>query len=126
MRRSGKQALKVMFAVFLIAFGIVPAHAATIVCAGTVAVLAYHSDGYVMLRLSSMNTEVIVCSLNQTWNFGGFLTSPAACKTMHASFLAARLSGTPVNSVYFDAPVVPASCTGFTYMEYVSVRYFWQ
>jgi hypothetical protein len=126
MRRMGERALRGCLVVLLTALGLVPAHAATIVCGGTVASLAYHSDGVVLLQLSSMNTVVQVCSVNTTWNVAGFSTSPAACKTMHASFLAARLSGTPVNDLYFDAPSVPASCAGFSYMGYVSVRFFTQ
>ncbi len=48
-----------------------------------------------MLRLSSMNTSVFICSPDVEWTpaGAGYTTSVAACKALYATFLAARVSG---------------------------------
>jgi hypothetical protein len=60
MRSTGAYASRTILAAFLVAFA-TPALAATVVCAGNVALLGYHANGHVMLQLSSMNT----------WTFAG-------------------------------------------------------
>jgi len=89
------------------------------VCPGTVAELSYTLEGgsydpIVLLRLSSMNAPVKVCSLSQNWTIGVFVTTPTACQLLYGTMLAARLSGTPLNDAYFDfLGSSPSTCTGW-------------
>jgi hypothetical protein len=116
---------RVILAALLGAFVSTPVSAATVVCGGTVSRLLYEASGNVMLQLSNMNTWVLICSLDSNWNIApGFVTTPATCKTMYASFLAAKLSGTPVNDVYFDGPSVPASCAAWAPWTYANIRHY--
>lgn len=103
------------------------ANAGNVVCNGLVEALAYHQPGNLMLRLSSMNLPVFICSTDVVWSPAGSLagsTSPAARKTLYATFLAAKLARTPINNLYLDGDQVPASCTAFEAWATVNVRYF--
>ena len=104
------------------------AHGGTVVCSGTVEQLAYHQPGRLRVRLSSMNVPVFICSAESDWQPAGSLsgsTSPAACKTLYATLLAARLTRGTINSMYFDGDDVPASCNAFSgFWLGVNVRYF--
>jgi hypothetical protein len=106
-----------------------PAFAGTLTCAGTVEKVAYHSDvgpGRLMLKLSSMNTPVFICSPDAEWVVSGtpYKTPPATCKAMYATFLAARMSGAVINYVHFDGDAVPPSCDAWGNWQYANVRYF--
>src|SRR5688572_10815423 len=101
MRSTEKHTSSVLLALLLATFGSAPAFGATVVCAGTVSQLMYE-NGYVMLKLSSMNTPALICSLDANFEVAaGYVTSPAACKTMYAALLTAKLSSTPLSNVYF-------------------------
>ena len=103
------------------------ARAATVVCGGTVETLAYHQPGLLMLRLSNMNVPVFICSADEDWSPAGSLagvTSPATCRTLYASFLAAKLARTTINNLYLDGDLVPGSCGGFSSWARVNLRYF--
>jgi hypothetical protein len=102
------------------------APAATVVCEGTVEQVAFHANGNLMLRLSSMNTPVFFCSPDADWNVAGAgnVTAPGSCKAMYATFLAARLSRTPIAGIYFDGDAVPASCTSWPGWTRANIRYF--
>ena len=101
-------------------------HAATVVCDGTVEQLAFHANGQLMLRLSSMNAPVFFCSPDSDWVVAGagYVTAPGSCKTMYATFLSARLTGKPIAGIYFDGNEVPASCTGWPAWTRANIRYF--
>jgi hypothetical protein len=112
-----------LLAAFLFLWGSTPAFAGTVTCSGTVAYLGYHANGTVLMRLSSMNTWVMVCSLDASWDVApGFVTTPASCKTIYATLLIARLSGNPVNDVYFDGPSVPAACNSWQTWTSANIR----
>jgi len=102
------------------------AHGGTVVCSGTVEQLAYHQPGRLMIRLSSMNVPVFICSADHDWEPAGSFssTSPAACKTLYATLLAARLTRGTIGSMYFDGDEGPASCGAFSRWTSVNVRYF--
>ena len=103
------------------------AHSAAVVCEGTVATLSYHGPGVVYLQLSSMNTGVGICSVDTNWSPPGSqtgITTPAACKLMYASLLAAKMSGTVVRSVYFDSDTAPSTCTQFVAWSQANLRHF--
>ncbi|SNB46510.1 hypothetical protein SAMN06269301_1977 [Geobacter sp. DSM 9736] len=106
----------------------VPAsYAEAVVCGGTVQTLAYHQPGKLLLRLSSMNTPVYICSTDADWVVPGSLagsTSPAACKAIYATLLAAKTSGAPIPDMYFDGDQLPANCISFAPWSEANVRYF--
>jgi hypothetical protein len=104
----------------------VSALAGTLVCGGTVVTLSYHANGQFMIRLSDMNVPVFFCTPDSTWSLpaaAGVSTPPEACKAMYATFLAARLSGTPVNNMYFDGDV-PASCNAWPAWTSANIRHY--
>lgn len=100
--------------------------AATVICTGTVAELAFHANGRLMVRLSSMNTPVFICSPDQIWTVPGtpYTTSPATCNTLYSTFLAARVSGIEIRSMYFDGDEVPATCNSWASWGSANVRFF--
>lgn len=103
------------------------ANSATVVCNGTVDQLAYHQPGQLMLRLSSMNVPIFICSTEADWNVPGSLsgtTTTSACKTIYATLLSARLTHNQISSMYFDGDDVPAACNAFSVWTKVNVRYF--
>jgi len=117
-----------VFTVVFAAASAVPAvaGAGTATCMGTVDQLAFHAPGRLMLRLSSMNTPVFICSVDALWTPAGseYNTTPATCKTLYATFLAAKLARDVVNYVHFDGNEVPTSCNGWAVWANANVRYF--
>lgn len=109
-------------------FGIIlNGYAATVVCGGTIAELAYHQPGQLMIKLSSMNTRVFFCSTDSVWSVSGSIsgtTSPEACKALYASFLTIKASGTTIASMYFDGDQVPTTCNSFPEWSGASIRFF--
>ena len=100
--------------------------AAELWCSGTVENVGFHSPGRLMLKLSTMNTPVFICSTDETWapaGANGYSTTPAACKTLYATLLAARTSGTALQTVLFDGGQVPAACNGWANWANANVRY---
>lgn len=103
------------------------AHAANVICEGTVDILAYHQPGNLMLKLSGMNVPVFICSTDVDWVVPGSLsgnTSPNACKALYATFLTAKVTGAVIHNMYFDGDQVPASCNSFANWTQVNVRYY--
>lgn len=115
-------------AVLAIATAALAAHsnAATIVCTGTVDQLVYYNPGMIMVRLSSMNTAVFVCSTEATFTApnAGYSTSPQACKVMYAGLLTAKTANTPIAAMYFDAASVPSSCGSWPEWANAQVRLY--
>jgi len=117
---------KAAFAALAILFAF-PAFSASLVCSGTVAELWYHQPGAVMVKLSSMNTAVVVCDLNTDWLVPGSLsgtTTPGVCKLIYGALLAANRSGAVVQSMIFDADTLPASCNSFAFFAKTNLRFF--
>jgi hypothetical protein len=109
--------------------GLSPAVAAQLVCSGQIAQLTYHSPDRFMIRLSSMNNEVFFCNTSSTWTVSGttYTTSAETCRAMVALFMAAKLTGQAVTSMYFDGDQVPSTCSSWAAWSYANVRYFqWQ
>lgn len=100
--------------------------AGTIVCSGTVDQLSYHASNQVLVKLSSMNKAAMVCNTDAVWQVPGtsYQTSPGACKTLYSTFLTARTTGEPLQSVYFDGDQVPATCDSWESWRRVNIRYF--
>jgi hypothetical protein len=102
------------------------AASAELVCGGTVDVLAYHANNKLMLKLSNMNVPVFFCSPDSEWVVAGtpYKTGPQTCQTLYSTFLAAKLAGKSLSSVYFDGEQVPASCNSWGNWSVANIRYF--
>lgn len=98
----------------------------TVVCTGTVDALAYHAGEGLMLRLSSMNTPVFICSPDSTWSVSGTLytTPPQSCKALYASFLTAKVTRASLPAVYFDGDEVPTACNTWASWSRANIRFF--
>ncbi|MFN3900694.1 MAG: hypothetical protein ACK4GU_11535 [Alishewanella aestuarii] len=101
-------------------------YANTVVCEGEIEILAYHANNNLMLKLSSMNVPVFFCSPDANWTVAGtdYQTGPNSCQTMYSTFLAAKLAGKRLASVYFDGDQVPDSCNGWGNWQKANIRYF--
>ncbi len=112
----------VMFFMFLSFF----TNAETISCGGKITVLAYHSPDKFMLQLSSMNAPVFFCSPQNNWSVPGtqYTTGPETCKALYSTFLAAKVSGQTIESMYFDGDDVPKSCNSWVQWSNANIRYF--
>lgn len=122
-----KTSLKHVLSLALIATVAFNAQAGTVVCSGTVAQLVYNQPGLLSLKLSSMNVPVFICMMDGDWSVPGSLagvTSPAACKVLYGTLLSAKLTGTTINSMYFDGNQVPTACNSFPNDVQVNVRHF--
>jgi len=99
--------------------------AGTVVCSGTVVVLAYHANNNLMVRLSSMNAPVFFCNPDSNWTVTGtgYTTGPQTCKALYAIFLAAKLTGASFSAVYFDGDSVPAACNAWGPWLSANIRY---
>jgi hypothetical protein len=110
------------------ALAVVPAQAGagTLACVGTVENVSFHSPGRYMLKLSSMNVPVFFCSPDLEWVVPGtgYTTTPANCRMLYATFLAAKLAGGTLNYVHFDGDQVPASCDAWPNWSIANIRYF--
>ncbi len=99
---------------------------AELVCSGTVEEVSYHANDQMMVRLSGMNLAVFVCNTETTWTVTGtgYTTGPKTCAAMYSTFLAAKLSGKPINSVYFDGADVPTTCNGWGSWKNANIRHY--
>ena len=102
------------------------AMAGTVVCSGTVEALSYHASGTFMIRLSSMNIPVFFCRPDSEFSVSGttYTTPPETCKTLYATFLAARESGRTISGMYFDGDDVPTTCDTWGPWKSANIRYF--
>tara|TARA_R110002072_G_scaffold33030_8_gene100244 strand:+ start:101 stop:472 length:372 start_codon:yes stop_codon:yes gene_type:complete len=117
---------KFFFTIFTLCIISINSVAATVVCSGTVDALAYHGNNKLMVKLSSMNAPVFFCSPEFEWAPTGttYKTGPETCKTLYSTFLAAKMSGKTINSMYFDGDQVPATCSSWGNWKQANIRYF--
>jgi hypothetical protein len=113
----------------IVAMMSVGAQAATIVCSGTIDTLQFDATstgGYLSIKLSSMNTSVYFCDPDGTFSAAGnsYSISATTCRTLYATFLAAKASGQPLTSVYFDGSAVPAVCDGWAQWQSANIRHY--
>jgi len=101
-------------------------YAGTVICSGTVDMLAYHAPDSMMVRLSSMNAPVTFCKPGQDFSVPGsnYVIDADTCKSIYSSFLSAKMSGKPIQTMYFDGDDVPASCDQWGSWKYAVIRYF--
>ena len=101
-------------------------HAASLPCEGTVEEVAYHANNRLMIRLSSMNTPVFICSPEYEWKVTGttYVTGPQTCKAMYSSFLTAKVTKAYVKKIWFDGDSVPTQCNAWEDWKNANVRYF--
>jgi hypothetical protein len=105
------------------------AWAGSVTCGGTVETLSFHANstgGFLMIRLSSMNVPVYFCDPENSWSApgSGYSISAAACKTLYATFLSAKVSGLPITNMYFDGDAAPSSCNSWATWQSANVRHY--
>jgi hypothetical protein len=68
---------------------------------------------------------VYFCDPTNPWSApGGYSISPEACRTLYATFLAAKVSGIPVTNMYFDGTRVPATCDTWLTWQSANIRHY--
>ncbi|MET1257411.1 hypothetical protein [Aliikangiella maris] len=79
-----------------------------------------------MLKLSSMNKAIFICSPNSEWNIpgGGYKTSAETCKSMLSMLMHAKSTKAEMGSVWLDGDDVPASCNAWGDWKSANVRFF--
>lgn len=115
-----------LFIYILIALQSCSAWAGSLTCGGEVETLGYHADNKLMLKLSSMNRPVMFCSPDSVWSVSGtpYKTGPQTCQTLYSTFLALKLSGKPIATMYFDGDDVPGSCTSWSEWSTANIRHY--
>ncbi len=93
----------------------------SIKCIGTVSVIGVHSTDRVILRLSSMNDVVQICSLSQTMGTA-FPVTVEQCKAAYSTFLTAYSLNTTM-TVWFDNVQTGTSCSTFSGWEVATARW---
>ncbi|MGP0171777.1 hypothetical protein ACSVIJ_07825 [Pseudomonas sp. NCHU5208] len=101
-------------------------YSASLVCSGKVEALSYHANNQFMIKLSSMNVPVFFCSPEREWVVAGtgYKTGAETCKAFYSTFLAARMSGEPINNLFFDGDQVPAACDAWSNWQSANIRHF--
>lgn len=90
-------------------------------CTGTVEILGLHSPNNVTLKLSGMNTLVVICDLGATK--GTVNPVPAAqCNATYSTLLSAYAMKKPLNIV-FDNAVTGTNCSTFAPWEVATARW---
>ena len=119
-----------VFVATLLALTGTAAQAGTVVCGGTIEVLNFDSTnaggGTLSIKLSTMNTTVYFCDTESAFTAPGnsYSIAPSTCRTMYATFLAAKASGQSLSNVYFDGSSVPTSCSGWTAWQAANIRHY--
>ncbi len=100
--------------------------AATIQCNGTVEKIGFHSSNRIMLKLSSMNTAVFICTPNAEWSVSGtsYTTSPEMCSSLLSMLMHAKATKANMGDVWFDGDDVPANCNAWEGWKTANIRYF--
>lgn len=114
--------LKQGFVVLVLSVGSAT-HAGSLFCTGTIIEMGVHTPGLLLVRLSSMNARVVMCSIDTAYSTQGgpSITAPT-CEGMYANLMAARASGQTVQ-LMMDGDAVPAQCSSFIEWTYVGLRY---
>lgn len=90
-------------------------------CTGTVETIGIHSPDKVILRLSGMNTSVVICNLNQTLGTV-YPVSPQQCKAAYATLLLISTLRKQT-TVWFDNTTTGTNCSNFAPWEMATARY---
>lgn len=100
-------------------------YAGTIQCSGKVAQIGMHANDKIMLRLTSMNRPVFICSMAERWEVDGtvYKTTVEMCKALYSMFLTAKTTGAEVGDVWMDGNDAN-SCSSFESWKKVNVRHF--
>ncbi|WP_083707598.1 hypothetical protein [Pseudoalteromonas sp. EB27] len=100
--------------------------AGTLTCAGKVEKVALHAPDKLMLKLTSMNQSVFICSPEYKWTVPGtsYTTSAETCKVMISMLMHAKSTQADMGNVWFDGSDVPSSCSGWSSWKKANVRYF--
>jgi hypothetical protein len=99
------------------------AQAATdaIQCSGKVEQIAVYSSDTIVMRLSSMNYPVTICSLSST--VGSTMpVPPSQCKAAYAALMLA-MAQDKTASVWLDNVVNGTNCQNFSRLEMATIRW---
>ncbi|NQY62440.1 MAG: hypothetical protein HRT38_01755 [Alteromonadaceae bacterium] len=98
----------------------------TIQCGGTVEKIGLHANNRILLKLSSMNTKVFICTIDAEWTVSGtsYKTSAETCKAMLSMLMHAKATKADMGAVWFDGDDVPESCNGWLEWKTTNVRHF--
>lgn len=101
-------------------------HAGTIKCNGTVENIGMHASNKLMLKLSSMNKAVFICSPNTEWTVEGtdYSTSPETCNALLSMLMHAKATGAQMGEVWFDGDDVPLTCGSWGRWASANIRHF--
>jgi len=102
------------------------ANANTLQCTGTVDKIGMHASNKIMLKLSSMNTAVYICSPEANWVVSGttYSTSAEMCDSLLSMLMHAKSTQSNVGDVWFDGDDVPANCNSWESWKKANIRFF--
>jgi hypothetical protein len=111
--------------IFLLLFSTI-CYGSTLQCSGTVDKLGLHASDKIMLKLSTMNRAVFICSPSYDWEVAGtnYKTSSETCKSMLSMLMHAKATNAQMGNVWFDGDNVPESCDEWSSWKTANVRYF--
>ena len=100
--------------------------AGTIQCTGTVEKVGLHAPDKLMLKVSSMNQGVFICSPEYKWTVAGtsYTTGAETCKAMLSMFMHAKSTQADMGRIWFDGDDVPTDCSSWGSWKRANVRYF--
>lgn len=112
--------------ILLLALSSLPVFAGTIQCSGTVDKIGIHSSNKILLKLSSMNKAVFICSPSSEWRVSGtsYTTSPDMCNSLLSMLMHAKSTKADMGHVWFDGDDVPANCSEWGSWKTANIRYF--
>ncbi|NRA72434.1 MAG: hypothetical protein HRU24_15565 [Gammaproteobacteria bacterium] len=100
--------------------------AGALYCGGKVEKLGLHASDQIMLKLSSMNQAVFICSPNKKWTVvgAGYTTSAEMCSSILSMLMHAKATNTTLDTMLFDGDNVPSNCTSWQSWKKANIRYF--
>jgi len=102
------------------------AFAGTLACTGTVEQIGLHAPDKIMLRLSSMNTAVFICSTKNNWSVAGtsYQTGVETCNAIWSMLMHAKSTKAEMGKVWFDGEDVPTDCNQWETWKAANIRHF--
>ncbi len=110
------------FALIMSAYAI----SGTVICSGKIERLSYHAPNQLMIKLDSMNAPVFFCNPDAEFSVPGtaYVTGPDTCKALYSTFLAAKMAGRTISSMYFDGDDAPSTCNSWGDWKKANIRHY--
>ncbi|WP_419812034.1 hypothetical protein [Bacterioplanoides sp.] len=118
--------MKILVALFLFSSTMHFCYAETVLCKGKVDKIGFHASNLLMLKLSSMNTGVIICNTEEEFTVPGtgHSTGPEMCKALLSMLMHAKAAQIDMGTVWFDGDNVPADCESWKPWAHANIRHF--